>query len=252
MRAAILIVLLAATTLATAQTTQTTAPDGKIHTLIEGIDIPSVPNAPFTAKIVVTWDEPLADGGTVSRKYYTQVARDGQGRVRRETRDLISASSSAEPRLRSFFINDPTSAMRITCTVAALKCNVTDFHPRVALAETAIGLLPEGTSTLSRESLGEQTADSLPVVGTRETVTSAAGTHGSDRVLISSKDLWYSPDLQMYLSVVRTDPQFGRQTLTVTDLVRGEPDTMWFSVPSGYEIIDARSKSGIQVSQTIR
>jgi hypothetical protein len=52
--------------------------------------------------------------------------------------------------------------------------------------------------------------------------------------------------------VVRNDPRLGQQTLTVTDLVRGEPDAKWFAIPADYEIIDARSKAGIQVSQTTR
>jgi len=93
---------------------------------------------------------------------------------------------------------------------------------------------------------------SLRVVGTRESITTAAGARGNDRVLISSKDIWYSPDLQMNLSVGRNDPRLGQQTLTMTDLVRGEPDAKWFAIPADYEIIDARRKSGVQASQATR
>ena len=237
MRALLLFGLLASTAFGTAQTaSQFTTPDGKLHTHIEGIDIPSVANAPFSAREVVTWDQTLAGGGTVSHMYYTLVARDSQGRVRREMRDFVPASSNEIPRLRSFSITDPASGTRTTCSPDAMKCTVATFHPRPVLTEAASG-------TPNRENLGQQTVSSMTVVGTRETVTTDAGTHGSDRPLVSSKDLWYSPDLQMNLSVVRTDPQFGRQTLTLTNIQRGEPDQSYFAVPPGYGIIDTRNSS---------
>ena len=64
-------------------------PAAKFIPGFRAFQIPAVPNAPFTARIVVTWDQPLASGGTLSRKYYTMVARDSKGRVHRETRDLF-------------------------------------------------------------------------------------------------------------------------------------------------------------------
>ena len=63
---------------------QAPATVGALQMHIEGINIPHIANAPFRAKEVVRWDEPLVGGGTVSKMYYTMVARDSQGRVRRE------------------------------------------------------------------------------------------------------------------------------------------------------------------------
>lgn len=83
---------------------------GTVHNRIQGIEIPSVPNAPFAAKIAVTWDEPLAGGGTVSKKYYTMVARDSHGRVHRETRGFVRGDSNEEPPLKSVTIMDPSRA----------------------------------------------------------------------------------------------------------------------------------------------
>jgi hypothetical protein len=244
MRALLLFGLLASTPFGTAQTSsQFTTPDGKLHTHIEGIDIPSVANAPFAAREVVTWDQALAGGGTISHTYYTLVARDSQGRVRREMRDFVPAGSNEIPRLRSFGIADPVNATHTICSPDAMKCTVAAYHPRAVLTEAASGPLPSGTGTLHRESLGQQTVSSITVVGTRETVTTDVGTHGNDRPLVSSKDLWYSPDLQTNLSVIRNDPQFGRQTLTLTDIQRGEPDQSYFTIPPGYGIIDTRNNS---------
>ena len=244
MRAAILLGFFACFSLGFAQTvTQVTTPDGKIHTRIEGIDIPNVPSAPFTAKVSVTWDEPLVGGGAVSRRYYTMVARDSQGRVRREMRGFVPADSADEPPLHSFTVRDPVAGTRTVCHPDTMKCTVTEFHARAASTEVASGPLPDGSGTVSTESLGQRTQESLTVVGTRETTTTIAGTHGNDRQLVSSKERWYSPDLQICLSVIRNDPQFGTQTLTVTALERGEPDPSWFAVPEGYKVMDLRGNN---------
>jgi hypothetical protein len=222
-----------------AQTTsQATVSDGSVRTHIEGIDIPPIANAPFSAKVVVTWDEPLIGGGTVSRKYYTLVARDSQGRVHRETRDFVPADSTAEPPLRSLTIIDPVAGTRTKCSQAALTCTTSEYHSRMALTQQAGGPLVVSKGDVRSENLGNQTIDSLTAVGTRETRTTVSG----PRVILSHTDLWYSPDLQMYLSVARNDPQLGQLTLTVTDLVRGGPDHSLFDVPPGYEVSARRNQ----------
>jgi hypothetical protein len=240
MRASILFSLLVlCPAFAGAQTTsQVTGSDGSIRTHIEGINIPPIANAPFSAKVVVTWDEPLIGGGTVSRKYYTLVARDSQGRVHRETRDFVPADSTAEPPLRSLTIIDPVAGTRTRCTQTGLTCTTSEYHSHIALAQQAGGPLVVSTGNVRNESLGNQTIDSLTAVGTRETRTTVSG----PRVIVSHTDLWYSPDLQMYLSVARSNPQLGQLTLTVTDLVRGGPDHSWFDVPAGYEVSQRRSQ----------
>ena len=210
---------------------QSSASVGAVRAHIEGIEIPALANAPFTARVVVTWNEPLVGGGTVSRKYYTSVARDSQGRVRREIREFVPADSNAEPPLRSFTLLDPVSATRTMCTKATMTCATSAFHPRLLLAEEA-GSTGSTNGDATHESLGQQTMDDLPVVGTRETVKSA----GNNRIALTRTDAWYSHDLHMNLSVVRNSPQLGEVTLQVTNLMRGEPDASWFSVPSGYEV----------------
>ncbi len=216
---------------------QDSAAVGGVRTRIEGVDIPSIANAPFTAKVLVTWNRPLVGGGMVSRKYYTRVARDSQGRVRRETREFIPADSNAEPPLRTFTILDPVSSTRTTCTQATLSCSTSPFQPRVNLTADG-GTLSGAGSNVTRENLGRQTMDDLPVVGTRETVTS----QDSTRVVLTHIDVWYSPDLQIDLSVDRSNPRLGELTLKVTELVRGVPDPSWFAVPSGYQVIGVRGQ----------
>jgi hypothetical protein len=204
---------------------------GSLHTTIEGIKIPPVADAPFTAKVVVTWNRPLIGGGTVSRMYYTLVARDTQGRVRREMREFVPADSASEPPLRSFTILDPVSGTRTTCTKAWMTCAASAFDANLALTENG----PDHGNG-NRESLGQQTIEGLPVTGTRETVSNVSSPRSSNRLALSRTDSWYSPDLQIDLLVTRTDPQSGVVTLQVTDLVRGEPDSRWFAIPSEYTV----------------
>lgn len=211
---------------------------GGVRTHIVGIEIPSIANAPFTAKVLVTWDRPLVGGGSVSQKYFTQVARDSQGRVRRETREFIPADSNAEPPLRTFTILDPVASTRTVCTRSTMNCATGPFQPLLNLSQDG-GTLSDAGSNVTHEDLGRQTMFGLPVVGTRETVTNS---QDSTRLALTHTDVWFSSDLQMDLSVDRNNPQLGEVTLKVINLVRGEPDPSWFAIPSGYHVIGAGSK----------
>ena len=215
---------------------------GTVHSGIQGIDIPSIPNAPFAARIAVTWDDPLAGGGTVSRKYYTMVARDSQGRVHRETREFVRAESNEEPPLQSVTILDPVSGTRTVCRQALMTCAQAVFHPRVELPDASEALVVSNNSNLSHENLGQRTMFGLSVTGTRETNANMAGTHGSSRLALSETETWYSADLHMAMSVIRNNPQMGQVTLTVTELTRAEPDASWFAPPSGFEVKSAQNK----------
>lgn len=208
---------------------------GSVRTHIRGIDIPAIANAPFTAKIVVTWDQPLVGGGTLSRKYYTLVARDSQGRVRRETRDFVPANSNAEPPLHTFTIQDPISGTRTTCTQAWMTCSTGVFHARLQLPPAAAA---GSNGNESRTDLGQRTIDNLTTNGIRSTASNT----GATRVALTQTDEWYSPDLHMDLLVTRNSPQMGQVTLTVTELTRGEPDSSLFTIPSGYEVRGAASR----------
>lgn len=168
-------------------------------------------------------------------KYYTLVARDSQGRVHRETRGFIAANSNEESPLRSITILDPVSTTRTVCAESSMTCANGVFRPRLSLAEALQGL-PVSSGNVSRESLGQRTIYGLPVPGTRETATGIAGSNGSSRVALSHTEVWYSPDMHTAMSVIRSNPQLGQVTLTVTNLIRAEPDTSLFTPPSGFEV----------------
>ena len=208
---------------------------GMVRAHIEGIDIPPLANAPFTAKVLVTWEEPLVGGGTAARKYYTLVARDSEGRVRRETREFVPANSNAEPPLRTFTVFDPVSSTRTTCAKTSMTCATSAYHPRALLSDNVAA-----GANGNQQSLGQKTMEGLTVTGTRLTESSVSG--ANTRLAVSYTDSWYSPDLRMDLLVVRNNPQSGQVTLAVTSLVRGEPDSSWFKIPSGYDVRSGQNK----------
>ena len=201
--------------------------DGSIRTHIEGIEIPPVSGAPFTAKVVVEWEQPLIGGGTVARTYYTMVARDAQGRVHREIRGFVPTGANAEPPLRTITILDPVADTRTNCVEATMQCTVTAYQPRLSLVGAA-----DIPGRATKESLGTQTMNGLMAVGTRVTET----TQTRSRVILSHTESWYSPRLQVDLLVVRTNPQMGQVTLTVQDLQQVKPDASWFTAPAGFQV----------------
>jgi hypothetical protein len=212
---------------------QPSTPEGGIRTRIEGINIPPIPGAPFTAKVVVKWVEPLVGGGTVSRMYYTMVARDAQGRVHREIRGFVPANSNTPPPLQTITILDPVAGTRTNCVAANLQCTVTPYQPRTLLAAASVS-----GKHVKMSSLGTQTIDGLTAVGTRKTQITQTRSH----VILSHTDSWYSARLQMDLSVMRTNPQTGQVTLTVEHLQEVRPDASWFEVPAGFQVRQGRTQ----------
>lgn len=216
------------------------APDGGTTSHIQGIFIAQIPNEPFSAKEQVEWAHTLGDSTVVNHKYYTIIARDSRGRVRREDRRGIPANSNAEPFLNYTFVLDPEARTRTECQPSTRICLVTSYRPVTSLVQAATGPHAGGTHDAQRESLGNDTMESLNVVGTRETLTIQEGAIGNNRPIVTTKEIWYSPQFQMNLSVVRNDPRNGTQTLKITELNLAEPDASLFEIPSGYKIVDER------------
>lgn len=80
----------------------------------------------------------------------------------------------------------------------------------------------------------------LNVVGTRETISINAGVVGNSQPLVSTREFWYSPDLQVNLAITRKDPREGTQVIRVGDSTRAEPDPSLFKVPAGFVVQGAQ------------
>jgi hypothetical protein len=91
------------------------------------------------------------------------------------------------------------------------------------------------------ERLAKQIIDGLECEGTRTVATMPAGAIGNERPIETVTETWYSPELQVMILSKRSDPRFGEATYRVTNIVRSEPESSLFQIPSEYTIIDGRA-----------
>jgi hypothetical protein len=216
-------------------------PDGGTRVHVDGIQVLPVAGKPFSGRDSIEWARTLDDGSVVTTHLTATVARDGEGRIRRERVTFVPANSNEQPKPMEIIISDPAEHTRTTCNIAARHCTLTDYQTPVKFSPVPAGPLDHGKRFLVRESLGTNTVDDLNVVGTRETLTINAGVIGNSEPVVTTREFWYSSDLEINLSVTRKDPREGTQTIQLIDLSRDEPDPSLFRVPSDYVIEDQRA-----------
>jgi hypothetical protein len=244
LRALILLVgpLLLACSLTAQESTETSrGPDGGTRVHVTGIQVLPVTGKPFSGRDSIEWTRTLEDGSVVTTHLTALVARDSEGRIRRERTTFVPASSNEESKPLDMIILDPAEHTRTTCNIASRHCTVTDYSTAVKFTPVPAGPLDNGKRYLARESLGTNTVDDLNVTGTRETLTINAGVIGNNQPVVTTREFWYSNDLEINLSVTRKDPREGTQVIQVIDLSRDEPDPSLFRVPSDFVIEDLRA-----------
>ena len=266
----VFVVLASATTLA-AQKIVTGGPNEfgpiGITTAIAG-PMPAVPGAPYTAEAVTEHTQILADGNRIHQTITSEVARDSQGRVRRE--ESLPGLANA-PHL--ILIDDPVAGVHWTLNPAnktasqlpvrmadkvildtaqasaqkmdAEKMALSGDGPQVAVAVAGGGpLLKEaaGAGETVKTDLGSQTVEGVQAQGTRLTRTIPAGQVGNDQAIVITTETWKSPDLKVLVMSKTSDPRMGDTTYRLTNIVRGEPDPALFQVPSDYTTIQDKFK----------
>ena len=230
----------------TGQAAPQRAPDGWTQESIPGIFMTPIPNVPFTANVLIESTRVMEDGGTLTRHTYDHVARDSAGRVRLERREMLPASDTAkEPALWAFILIDMTAGTRTECNPFTKLCRV--LGTRRGAHEPVLPAGPIGNHEyLDRLDLGHAQRAGLDAVGTRETITVQPQTAGNNRVMVSRKEIWYSPELQINVQTTRVSPKTGTDVLTVGNLDQGEPQPDLLAVPAGYRVVDERAPAPAQ------
>jgi hypothetical protein len=211
-------------------------PDGGTEYFVNGIKVLPLPGKPFSGRSTTEWTRTLADATEVKTHLYATVARDSQGRIFREVRSFVPLDSNEQSKLKEIRIFDPVTHTRTACNAATHRCSVTSYHAPTSFTPRPVGEFDNGKRYLTRENLGADSMDGLNVVGTRETLTINPGVVGNSQPLVTTREFWYSPDLQVNLSVTREDPREGTQVIRVSEVSRSEPDPAMFQVPRGYTI----------------
>ncbi len=217
------------------------APDGGTVERIQSIDIPAIPNAPFSAIVVTELTNILPDGSKRTVWNRRLVARDSAGRVFQERRSFsptgqiditqLSQLDYVYPNLHEMYLCAPNHVCRV------YTFNSATIPSAQFAALPALVTLPNGT-TIQREDLGKQILEGVDALGSREITTIPAGVIGNEKAQPIVKEFWYSPSLGINLLTKRFDPRVSAiQNFTVTQLNPSEPDPNLFHPPADYRII---------------
>jgi hypothetical protein len=213
-----------------------------------GLGGKTVTGAPFSATFSTQSTQVLADGNQIQRNTTGTLARDGQGRTRRDmTLPAIGHwSTSGQTPPHVVFINDNVAATQYILDPDRKIARETQRHgkrgggppPNAQFAP------PNGTprqnnrnnNNVATTSLGTQTINGVQAEGTRVTRTIPAGTIGNANPIVLTTERWFSPDLHTVVMIKRTDPRRGETTFQLTNIQRQEPDASLFQVPSDYTV----------------
>lgn len=209
--------------------------DGRVSEWMYGEHIPAMPGLPFSAKVELDLVNQLQDGTLITHKTYNLDARDSRGQTRNEARNWINPAVAPEPRLIRIELYDPSTKTRTNLfplTKTARQWIVSPTLQTAALSTQTPSVKPETT----KEDIGSDSIEGLPVRGVRVSQTYPPGALGNDRPLTIVTESWYCEELKINLLTKRTDPRYGVQTVRVTELVRQEPDAALFSIPDEYKL----------------
>lgn len=222
----------------------THAPDGSVIEQFNSILLPPVQHAPFTSMVTAEWTKVLEDGSTLTVQNHRLVVRDNAGRIYQERRQLVPRDAQGEPPLQRIEISDPTTHKKYFCRTDDHVCALWDYSGPGEASAQPVGMQQDNYGSLTREDLGKTLVNGVEALGTRETRTLNPGAIGNDRVIAIVKEIWYSPQLGINVSVKRVDPRHGTQIINVTEISQGEPDAKYFQLPAGYTVVDRRSRPG--------
>lgn len=215
----------------------TRPPDAAANAIIPSMYIPTTPGEPFSATSVALLTQ-TRQGSVVRFGFISLVGRDSSGRMYFENRRSLAPSGEPLPRTY-FIIIDPGEHTRTMCYAATKTCRIDAFQ-HASYDESEKNDEVPRAATNESTNLGARQIESLTVVGTRDTTVIAAGAYGNRQPIVTTKEVWHSPDLDLDVSIVRTDPRWGTQSRTITGIFRGEPDAEYFAIPVDYKRLDNR------------
>jgi hypothetical protein len=218
--------------------------DGGVSQALESIFIPPMVNAPFTCVLHTEWVRSMPDGGTLTLVNQRTIARESSGRFYQERWLLVPKNGPAQSLMSHIQIADPNNHTLITLRMGTNAGTLTTYGGTTSKvykpAEPFVGALPDGSGSVMSDALGDNRIQGVDTVGTRITRTTNAWVIGNDRAFTSVREFWFAPSLGINLVSKVSDPRFGSQTFTVTDLTLSEPDPQLFEVVKDFKIQDIR------------
>src|SRR3984885_12383118 len=211
-----------------------------------GLGDKTVTGAPFSASFTTESTETLSDGNQIKHTSTGSIARDSQGRTRRDMTlpafGATAVAGQAAPHVT--FVNDPVAGTRYILEADTKTARQMPAPPDKSqfTRKTHTGGGP-GAEAADKEtvttSLGTQTIGGVTAEGTRYTRTIPAGQIGNAKSIVIVSERWYSADLQMVVMTKRSDPRSGDTTFQMTSIARTEPAASLFQVPTDYAVSKA-------------
>jgi hypothetical protein len=232
---------------------------------------PAVKNAPYSAEGVTESVQTLADGNRITRRNTSSLARDSEGRTRRENKLSLIGPWGVEGEPPTIItITDPVSKAHYLLNSkekTARKVTLPERQagggraPAMAVAGVRVMRHEAGTIAAGppphpemfqvhirealgqdrkprQESLGTQVIEGVKAEGTRTVIRIEAGEIGNERPIEVVSERWYSPELQTVVMTKHSDPRFGETTYKLTRIDRREPPPTLFQVPPDYKIVE--------------
>jgi hypothetical protein len=204
-----------------------------------GLEDKVVAGAPFSATITTESKQTLADGNVIQRTSSGSLARDAQGRTRRDMNLPAFGpwAESGKPAPHIVSVNDPVAGSRFMLDADTKTARVMQAPGhRAGTEKDRSGSTEAAQADVVTTSLGTQTIGGIPAEGTRYTRTIPVGRIGNSKPIVIVTERWYSPDLQMMVMTKHSDPRMGETTYTMSSINRQEPAATLFQVPSDYAV----------------
>jgi hypothetical protein len=188
----------------------------------------------------------LSDGNRIDRTTKGAIARDGQGRTRRDmTLPAIGPwATSTQTAPHVIFISDPVAGTQCILQPDRKIARQLRWPRERGRRQVAPPAGAPGAKDIATTSLGTQTIDGVKAEGTRYTRTIPAGQIGNEKPIVITTERWYSPDLQTTVMIKRSDPRTGDTVFQLTNIQRQEPDASLFKVPSDYMVRKGGPRAG--------
>jgi len=228
---------------------------------------------PFSATVTSNSTQTFQDGTRVSQTTTIVEYRDAEGRVRTETTE--PASSTASESVKVVLIRDPVagvnyrldpaskSAVRMSAAPAAAgggrggrsgdyvppnqDVTYSSSYSNDMLDVRRIGDTPAGSNSGNlTEDLGTANVNGVAARGTRVTSIVPAGAIGNDREFRSTTERWFSPDLNLLVKSVSSDPRFGTTTYELTNIIAGAPNPSLFRAPADYKVLPPLTQNEVE------
>ena len=203
--------------------------------------VATVVGAPFSAVEVRTSQQALAAGNAIQRQEQSNIYRDIQGRVRRET---TSTGPDGQTQTQ-VTISDPVAGVVYELDAKnkvafSRPAGFSRMSPTAGTGPTptmGAGQPPAETeANVKRETLAAQSMHGVMAGGTRVTRTIPAGTIGNAQAIEIVRETWISDELKVPVMTKVSDPRTGTTVTELTNINRSQPDPSLFQVPSDYKV----------------